>query len=863
MAKVVTDGKKIDISSIIPDLSKEEREELLKVLKKSDKEEDDLIREYKENQAKKLANLISTTRAYEERLKSLKNQLKETPMRSEEYSELLSQIEELEKMSAGAASERDGFIKTLEDANQQQIIAQAKEIDVTNRMKSSIIDSKNKLEEADIAFNEASKNLEEISKDLANTDPNDVSQQQLDSYNKAKEKFNKAKRDKAAAEKAYAAAGNTSNYEDVDTDKVASKVSSSMPSILQDIAKGLFSKEHTSISGKMAESIGSSLDNSKVGKSLPVSLSKITNIAGKILDVAMATRKTINGWVDSAADVLANNVGRINAALEGTGKTYKNSIESAVEGLGLNRFVKQTEYLSQIANLTTRGIAFNVEQRALLETIKDKTISSFSSVEGNLLRLVRLKQQDVTAQQYGLEIALRNTLNKVFKDSTYLQDLYDSISSAITDAVVISGKGDIIEYGSVAQTWMGAMYESGIDSSTVNKFANAINYLGSGNVQGLASDSEMQRLVLLSMDTIGMDYADILQQGLSSSDITDLMKAIVDYLVQISNNTKNNNVLTSSYTQLFGMSMADLQGFKNLQGKMNSLAYVNSSNVASVVEHELALYQSDERVLVNEQIENIFDNAKFAFGSEIAGDASSYLSWKMSNLVVDIVEQVVGHGFMGANIIGKAATKAIGGIGVGAELVLFANIFKGLLSTLEEFPAIFESGKNGRLQDLITVSGSPSSGGSSVSTSASLTTTDSNFKSVTTYSDIKSGERYQTKYQEYSADESGWEEAEPEEDKVLTELKKVTSALVVANADESHRALATFLVGMTDDTLRSFASIFADEDAMQETFQGKNNVLKDNLFNFADDTTSNSSKESSSKESKSESTPSSGNIKTT
>lgn len=850
MAKVVKDDSIRDLFS---------SEEFIDAVRKAGKEEDDLIHQYKEEQKEKLVNLIQQAKEHRRVFQRAKEQLKSMSKDSEGYDEFSSQVEELKKVSNGADKARDSFIQQLKESNQQRIVTQAKEISATEDMKASIEKSRHKLEEANSELERSE--YESFWQDATDQLFGSTEEQKL--YNKqSKEKVEKAKEKKKAAEEEYIRSADRDKYEDKDIENL-SKAASSLPSILQDIIKSLTSEEHTSISGKMAESIGSSLDNSKFGKSLPVSLSKITNIAGKILDVAMATRKTINGWVDSAAGVLANNVGRINAALEGTGKTYKNSIESAVEGLGLNRFVKQTEYLSQIANLTTRGIAFNVEQRALLETIKDKTISSFSSVEGSLLRLVRLKQQDVTAQQYGLEVALRNTLNKVFKDSTYLQDLYDSISSAITDAVIISGKGDIIEYGSVAQTWMGAMYESGIDSSTVNKFANAINYLGSGNVQGLASDSEMQRLVLLSMDTIGMDYADILQQGLSSSDITDLMKAIVDYLVQISNNTKNNNVLTSSYTQLFGMSMADLQGFKNLQGKMNSLAYVNSSNVASVVEHELALYQSDERVLVNEQIENIFDNAKFAFGSEIAGDASSYLSWKMSNLVVDIVEQVVGNGFMGSNIIGKAATKAIGGIGVGAELVLFANIFKGLLSTLEEFPAIFESGKNGRLQDLITVSGSPSSGGNSVSTSASLTTTDSNFKSVTTYSDIKSGERYQTKYQEYSADESGWEEAEPEEDKVLTELKKVTSALVVANADESHRALATFLVGMTDDTLRSFASIFADEDAMQETFQGKNNVLKDNLFNFADDTTSNSSKESNSKESKSESTTSSGNIKTT
>ena len=45
---------------------------------------------------------------------------------------------------------------------------------------------------------------------------------------------------------------------------------------------------------------------------------------------------------------------------------------------------------------------------------------------------------------------------------------------------------------------------------------------------------------------------------------------------------------------------------------------------------------------------------------------------------------------------------------------------------------------------------------------------------------------------------------------------------------------------MNDAVLKSFASIFADEDAMLATFEGDNTVLTDALFNYFDDTTSNS-----------------------
>ena len=52
-------------------------------------------------------------------------------------------------------------------------------------------------------------------------------------------------------------------------------------------------------------------------------------------------------------------------------------------------------------------------------------------------------------------------------------------------------------------------------------------------------------------------------------------------------------------------------------------------------------------------------------------------------------------------------------------------------------------------------------------------------------------------------------------------------------------AFAVSLQGMSDGVLRSFASIFADEDALMDTLTGKNNALKKNntFIDFVEDTT--------------------------
>lgn len=830
-------------------------DKLVEALRKASKEEDEYIRKYKEEQTTKLVKLIQNAKKHRDALQKAKAQLKSMKPSDENYEDFKNQIEELQRVSNGAEKERDSFMKALRESNQQNIINQAKEADATSRMKAAMEKSKESLDKAneDLARAEYEQFWQE-----ALDDRDGSTAQQKEHLERSRQKTEKARQEKNKAEESYIRTSNPSNYEDEDLEKKIAKAMGSMPTLLQNIAEGLFSKEHTSESGKIAATLSEKLsDSSPLGKIGSASL----KVLGKILDVAMAARKTLDGYVDDAANVLALNVGKINAALEGTGKTYKSALSEAVEGLGINRFVRQTDYLAQIANLTTQGVTFNVEQRALLETIKDKTINSFSSLDANILRLVRLTEADVTANQFGLEVALRNTLNKVFKDSTYLQGIYDSISSAITDAVMISGRSDITQYSSVAQTWMGAMYESGIDSSTVNKFANAINYLGSGNVQGLSSDADMQRLILLSMDTIGMDYADILQQGLSASDITKLMAAMVDYLSQIAKSTKNNNVLQSSYTQLFGMSMADLQGFQNLQSKMNALQYVTNASSLKVVEQELARYQSDERVMINEQIANVFDNAKFIFGSDIAEDASQYIAWKTTNLILDITSAVLSNPSLSTGAIGKAFSKGVGAIGVGAEIALFLQTLHPFLETMKGLPAAFKSGENGILQSYIT--GPATMGGTSASSGAAVTTSSNTIK-TTNASALASirGDTYNTEIKKFK--DVDWYHPEEEKNETLEEIKKITSTIV--ESKEAKKALATYLVGMTDDTLRSFASIFADENAMQDTFQGKNKTLQANLFNFADDKTSNSSKKTTkttANKSKTSSNTVSGNIKTT
>ena len=96
-----------------------------------------------------------------------------------------------------------------------------------------------------------------------------------------------------------------------------------------------------------------------------------------------------------------------------------------------------------------------------------------------------------------------------------------------------------------------------------------------------------------------------------------------------------------------------------------------------------------------------------------------------------------------------------------------------------------------------------------------------------------------TKSSTMYSESAKWEEEEKaaEEDPNNKILKEFEKTLMKANEGDGY-AFAVSLQGMSDGVLRSFASIFADEDAMMETLTGKNNALEQNntFIDYVEDT---------------------------
>ena len=78
-----------------------------------------------------------------------------------------------------------------------------------------------------------------------------------------------------------------------------------------------------------------------------------------------------------------------------------------------------------------------------------------------------------------------------------------------------------------------------------------------------------------------MSYADLLLNGLDSSNTNRLLRSMVDYLGEIAES--DNKVVKSEYAKVFGMTVSDLTAVKNLEMDLNditksSMSYSDSIN---------------------------------------------------------------------------------------------------------------------------------------------------------------------------------------------------------------------------------------------------------------------------------------------
>lgn len=362
----------------------------------------------------------------------------------------------------------------------------------------------------------------------------------------------------------------------------------------------------------------------------------------KILDVVSGISKKMSQNFTQAVNFQNQYMGKVDARLQseeaqtGFFKQITDDVQSAV---GASRFVSQKELLQNVAKLTENGIAYNIEQRAMLATLSDKMVTTFDVLDNTLQRLIRIQQADLTMSQLGSEAQLTKFLNSQFEDTSYLNTMYDSVLAALTDSISSMDKNNATSFTYAVQKWLASLYSVGLSDQAVATIASGINALASGNINTLNSNQPLSVLMNMSATNAGLSYSDLLTQGLNASNVNDLMRSMVDYLGTIAENTTDNQVLRSQWSDVLGITLTDLRAVSNLTNNDISAIYrSNTTYDQSINETQNQLQTVVGRTAASERVQTMADNFMFNWGMNMAQNDAQYMTW----YATQFVDQLLG-----------------------------------------------------------------------------------------------------------------------------------------------------------------------------------------------------------------------------
>ena len=362
----------------------------------------------------------------------------------------------------------------------------------------------------------------------------------------------------------------------------------------------------------------------------------------KILDVVSGISKKMSQNFTQAVNFQNQYMGKVDARLQseeaqtGFFKQITDDVQSAV---GASRFVSQKELLQNVAKLTENGIAYNIEQRAMLATLSDKMVTTFDVLDNTLQRMIRIQQADLTMSQLGSEAQLTKFLNSQFEDTSYLNTMYDSVLAALTDSISSMDKNNATSFTYAVQKWLASLYSVGLSDQAVASIASGINALASGNINTLNSNQPLSVLMNMSATNAGLSYSDLLTQGLNASNVNDLMRSMVDYLGTIAENTTDNQVLRSQWSDVLGITLTDLRAVSNLTNNDISAIYrSNTTYDQSINETQNQLQTVVGRTAASERVQTMADNFMFNWGMNMAQNDAQYMTW----YATQFVDQLLG-----------------------------------------------------------------------------------------------------------------------------------------------------------------------------------------------------------------------------
>lgn len=383
---------------------------------------------------------------------------------------------------------------------------------------------------------------------------------------------------------------------------------------LQNKQKTKQDEDSLKLSNTISERIGKS-----IGASITSALSTATRLIGN----------SVNQYLGAYSNYFTT----LTTRLLGSGKDYQSVVDKVQKGLGGTSSVSLMTVLQSLEKMVKAGIANNLEQRAFLDSVSNKIATTFDATNSTLLQITRLNRVDSTAAYLGIESALTEFFNGQFGDTNYLTSgLNESVSQSIYEATSQLGTQMGAEFEFAVQKWLGTFYESGVSGETIQRLAQGLGYLGSGNSNALVNDTVLNNLMAMAANNSGLDYANLLTNGITASDVERLMLGVRNQAVTMA--SSGDKVAQSQYASLFGMNLSDLTAMLSLSTE--NLATVadtimDYTNLVNQTTNEVA--QLGSRTAMKEKMQNVLDNVLSNIGDTIASSPGLYGVYTLADLI--------------------------------------------------------------------------------------------------------------------------------------------------------------------------------------------------------------------------------------
>lgn len=344
--------------------------------------------------------------------------------------------------------------------------------------------------------------------------------------------------------------------------------------------------------------------------------------------------------LESTATEIAEAQSEIDTRLQGSknkkslGSYWREMSNNITGNIGISPFIKQETAIKNLQTLVGKGIAFNVEQRAFLDTISEKIANTFEATDSTLLKLVRIQQADTTAARLGMESALTAFLNNMYETTEYMTEAADAIRGSIYEASALMDADEATEFEYQVQKWMGSLYSVGFQNT--QGLADALGKLAAGDVDSI-TDGSYGNLLVMAANKANLSIAEILADGLNDDETNALMQAMVEYLGGIYAETKENKVVAQQFANVYGLTASDLKAAANLASSTTNV-YKNNLDYGGMLGQLKEMANSmASRTAVGTMVNNVIENLKYSTAASIGSDPVLYTMYTVASMLDDTV----------------------------------------------------------------------------------------------------------------------------------------------------------------------------------------------------------------------------------